>query len=172
MATRAIKGLLVRNDWQFFESACAWASIQVNLPNPLGGVALVNNAKFGESLDVYRAEIDITQGAPTEWKFSGPTNAFTATGGPSIIVTSTNLLLPQPVGQLVAFSSFTGGLSGTVHNRGSNVFFDSIELANGGPFVTLPAGWGLVCLVPSGAGVSVTAAFWYQVMQDQIVPAQ
>ena len=171
MATRSIKGVLVRNDWAFYESACAFATVQTALPAPFPGIALINNAQFGEYLDIYRAEIDMTQANPVEWLWANPPFTVTPVGGANVTISSLTLDRPSPVGRLAPFSSFVAGPTNVIRNHGENVNFDAIELENGGPFISLPPGYALFCQIPNAGGVNVTAGFWYQVMQDQIVPA-
>lgn len=172
MASRAIKGVLVRNDWQFYESACAIATCQASMVAGQGYFVFTNNSQPGEFCDLYRVECSTSIGCPMQYIWS---NRVVGLGGSIAFakaVYSVNLLQSQPVGQVDAFSTLTFFNNASVRKREDTTQYDFVEMTNGGPFLSLPAGYCLVILVTTSAGCQASFSVYYQVMSDQIVPAQ
>lgn len=171
MATRAIKGVLARNDWQFFESACSIAFVEYAFSGSNGGLLFYNNTTVGSVLDVYRAELSLSNPDQIGWAVTQGQTAFTPAAGAFTAYFPLNLAPGQPTGLIGAFTSATVGSVTKLRTRWDSVSYDHIELKNGGPFISLPPGWGVEVILGFTQTTTVSMTVWYQVMSDQIVPA-
>lgn len=171
MATRRIRGILSRNDWQFYESACSIATVQASFSAGQGYLVFTNNSPFGEVCDLFRVEVSTSIGCPMQYIWANRVVGLGGSLGLHQAVFSTHLLPGAPTGQIDAFGTLTFFANFSIRKREDSTQYDVMEMQNGGPFLSLPSGFNLVVLVTTSASCQANFTLWYQVMIDSTVLA-
>ena len=78
--------------------------------------------------------------------------------------------LASPPGDMTIFTSPAGTFAPVLKDRLDHVGYDSIEMANGGPFLTLPPLYGLAVIILLSATAQISLTVWYQSITDHIPP--
>ena len=168
MARLGIKGVFVRNRWDFFETDAALTYGQVSLGASAQGLGFTNNVADPGNFDIFKVE--------TAW--STPTQILyvlwppgTTFGIIPLAFSGTTQLDPNmggPAGVIFGFSSFVESYHITIKQRIDKPSYDTIELANGGPFITLPPNWTLGIINNTAGAVNATASIYWALILDQI----
>jgi hypothetical protein len=172
MASRAIKGILARNSWDFYEYSSSWAYVQ----GPFGGIGyrayLTNPGTAQGNLDVYRAEISLSNPIALDWSaYSLSGNAGTNLATESAL-NSCETGQPMPLGAVGIVSTGWPGNYIPIRSRLDQVSYDLLTLQFDGPFITLAPGWALVIEQSSIGNVTAAATFYFQTILDQVSQAR
>ena len=171
MAGRYLRGTFTRNAWDFYEVGTAFAFAS-NFTTGSIGLMLINNGVGNSYLDIYRADFNASLAGSLYW-IVGPSAVVTNPQDPQTYYNSPcQLDLGGPPGLMVVFSTYTTGGTAIIKQRIDSVTYDTVELRNGGPFVSLPPNYGLAALFGfSGVSTTVSASIWYQSITDHKAPA-
>lgn len=171
MAGRYLRGTFTRNAWDFYETGTAFAFASQFTTGAVG-LMLINNGVGNSYLDIYRADFNASLPGSVYW-IAGPAGAPTNPQDPQTYYnTPCQLDLGGPPGLMVVFSTYTTAGTMIIKQRLDSVTYDSLELRNGGPFISLPPNYGLAALFSfTGVSTTVSASIWYQSITDHRAPA-
>lgn len=171
MAGRYLRGTFTRNAWDFYETGTAFTFAEHFTVGSIG-LMLINNGVGNSYLDIYRADFAASLAGTIYW-LTAPAAAPTNPQDPQTYYNSPcQLDLAGPPGLMVVFSTYNNSGIVRVREQLSPVAYDSFELANGGPFVTLPPNYGLAVVFSfQGVSATVSASIWYQSITDHKPPA-
>ena len=171
MAERRIKGTLTCNSWDFYEAASAIGVVQGTVPAGPRDLAFYNNATAPGNLDLYRAELSLNTATTVQWFLAGPGTMNNAVFPIEGDVYCIDRLQAAPPGYIGVFTSSSLVQLDYVRVRQDPVTFDVLELANGGPFLTLAPTYSLVALINASAAVNFSLTVWFQWLLDMHPPA-
>jgi hypothetical protein len=170
MGQRAIKGVLARNDWSFYEYSTAWAFTLSAWYSGGYCTLLINNGTQQGNMDVFRAELN-AQGLIQYYWFACPVpTPYPTNMGAPVVVAPCETNQPQPLGYIGAWNNPWFTVQNIIKVRLDANQSDVMELSSG-PFVTLAPNWCLGVVqfgVPATQGVAVGVSFWYQVLLDNV----
>lgn len=171
MANRYLRGTFTRNAWDFYELGAAWVYGDYEASAGNVGFILNNNGIAQSYLDLFRVEVSSAVATTTSWSIVSPATPHNSLEPFFYFNRPVQIDLGQPPGDMSVTTTPATSFSPRIKSRADNVTFDSLELANGGPFLTLPPLYGLVVLFNLSAPGLITLSAWYQSITDHTPPA-
>jgi hypothetical protein len=168
VANKYLKGTFVRNAWEFYEVGAAW--VFGNYAAPAGSIGFIfRNNGIGQSyLDVFRAEFTCSVASALTWSIVGPGAQFTSIEPNNYFNRPLQLDLATPPGDMAVYTASPPYFLPIFKQRQDPISYDVIELANSGPFLTLPPLFGLAVAVNFSAPASMAMTVWYQSITDHV----
>lgn len=171
MANRYIRGTFTRNAWDFYEVGAAWVYGQYSAAAGLVGFILNNNGIAQSYLDLFRVEVSSAIASAITWSVAAPGSSHNSIEPDLYYNRPVQLDLGQPPGDMSVYTSSPGWFAPIIKSSAAALTHDSIELANGGAFLTLPPLYGLAVNFNLSAPGLVTMTAWYQSITDHTPPA-
>jgi hypothetical protein len=170
MGERAIKGVLARNSWDFYEYSTAWAFTYSSWTAAGNCALLINNGMQQGNLDVYRAELYAESALNFYWFACPVTMPYAVSVGNPDVVQPCETNQPQPLGFVGSFQATWFTVLNLLRFRADGTNNDMVEVSSAGPFITLAPNWclGVRAAVAPSAATEVGVTFWYQVLLDNV----
>jgi hypothetical protein len=165
-----LKGTFVRNAWDFYEVGAAWLFGSYTPATGTTGFVFINNAIAQSYLDVFRAEFSCSEASSIGWSIAAPGAQYTPIE-PSIYF-NRPVALDQatPPGDMAVWTAPPTDFSPILKQRMDSTGHDVIELATGGPFLTLPPLYGLAVRATFTTSGFMSLSVWYQSITDHVPP--
>jgi hypothetical protein len=170
MGQRAIKGVLARNSWDFYEYSNGWAFTSATWTVAGTCALLINNGAAPGNMDVYRAELYAASAIKFYWFACPISGAIPASIGAPDVTQSCETNQPTPLGLVGSYTAPWFTVDNLIRYRVDGPTSDMVEVQSGGPFVTLAPNWCLGVRQDGSPITSVIVAvnFWYQVLLDNV----
>jgi hypothetical protein len=171
MANRYLRGTFVRTSWEFYELGAAYVFGTYHGGPGNIGLYLRNNGIGQSYLDLYRAELSTSAGSSITWAVAPPNVIITGVEPDTYLNAPIQSDLGSPPGDMVAFTGPLPAGARGLKQRTDQVTYDFIELANGGPFLSVPSNYGLAVVSNLTAAGTISMTVWYQSITDHVAPA-
>jgi hypothetical protein len=168
VANKYLKGTFVRNAWEFYEIGAAWVCGNYAAPAGNIGFIFLNNGIGQSYLDVFRAEFTCSVASPLIWSIASPGAVYTSIEPTLYFNRPLQLDLATPPGDMSVYTASPPYFLPLFRQRYDSVEYDSVELANSGPFLTLPPLFGLAVQANFSAAANMALTVWYQSITDHV----
>ena len=168
MAARG-RGTYVRNTWDWLHHDNCIAQCNGAFNGAFPQVLLHNNSPEGFLFDIYRVRFETDNAgflSVNARSVTSPTQA-----APNASVFRYDTLLGSPNGELLVPTALLTGTALSIVGTINNATVLDIEMASGGPFARIPAGWSLQLNNSLGAAHNFTLTVWFQMITEKFTPA-
>jgi len=172
MAYLNTRGTLVRSRLDFYETSNCWAFVYGTATASGISAYILNNASAATQLDVYGVQWFSSTPQPWDVAVHQPVQAILPLTPGEIEVHTIQPDLPAPVGVVGLASGYVADVYYRVLRQSGGATSGQIDLGYDSPHIVLPPGWLFSVSTYVSGTCELSMTVFYQIVLDNVPPAQ